>query len=123
MSLRFLNLTSIYQVVAVALTSLVTFVAWPAGALSVLFGGGFGAMNFYALRGMGERALSANDHRLAWVLALGLKLVTTLGVMAALVFVLELDVLGFALGLATLFVGLLAALSHITLAARIAARG
>jgi hypothetical protein len=120
---RLLTLTSLYQLIALALLLLVSLASWRDGTLSLLFGGGFGAMNFYALRALVTRTVVGQGNKVMWSLALALKTVTTLGVLVALLLVLQLDVRGFAAGLATLFVGLAAALTHMAMRARLRAQG
>lgn len=105
-SLRVLSLASIYQGAATAVFWGVSLWLWPERHFAVLVGGGLMALNFSALRWLGRKALNAEDRKLAYALALAIKLFAIMGLMALLVLVFHLDAVGMALGLSTLFVGI-----------------
>ncbi len=113
-TLRALSLVTAYQLACAALAAVLTFWLWRAATVAVLAGGGLGALNFWGLRLLAERALMGRGkHRLLWGLLLAVKLALVLAVVAALVIFLRLPPLGFALGLSTMIVGMMLAMAHV----------
>lgn len=102
-----LQVTSFYHLVCVGVAAIGCLVVWPDGALGVLVGGVLMAGNFWVLRAMMRRILSgaANRTKLIYAILLALKLVAVMGVMAVLVLVIDINPIGLALGMATLFFG------------------
>jgi len=117
MSPRMLQATTRYHLAAVGVAALVCFVTWPEGALALLTGGLLMALNFWALRVMMLRLLSDAEKRtkLLFAALLAFKLFAVMGLMAVSVLAFDLNPVGLALGLATLFVGLAFAVVHETL--------
>lgn len=110
---RLLTLTSWYQVGVTAVAALVSLQVWDAPrARAVLAAGAFMGANFWLSRWLGARALQADNPKMVYGLALALKHLAALAVLAVLGFVLELDPMGLAMGIATLFVAVPLALSH-----------
>lgn len=98
---RVLTLVTQYQLGATIVAGALTVWLWPAGALAVFVGGAFATLNFWGLRVLVERTLSAaGRHKIVYGLLLAIKLALALGVMAGLLLVLRLHPLAFALGLA-----------------------
>ena len=111
-SLRYLTLTTTYQVAAVIfLTGLSTWL-WPMRSVAVFAGGALMAANFWALRFLAARAILGKAPKLAAGIALVSKFVIVAGLMAFCILVLRLDVLGFAVGMSSLLVGVFLAMVH-----------
>jgi len=111
-SMRILSLASAYQLVSVVLFS--TASAWllPNRALAVLVSGAVMTLNFFGLRWLASKALNSERRRAAYAVALIGKFFVITGVLAAMVLVFRLDVIGIALGMSTLFVGIGLATVH-----------
>ena len=109
---RYLTWVTRYQAATVILLTGACFVFWPDRALALLSGGVLMTANFWALRFFAARALLGERPKLASGLVLVLKFVAVSALMAVCLLVLKLDVLGFALGLASLFVGIALATLH-----------
>jgi len=112
-TLRNLTLTSWYQAAAVAVMTLAFLALSPSRALAVLVGGTIMVANFLALRYFAAKALLGSKPKLAAGVALVVKLVVVAGLMAFCILVVKLDVLGFAVGMSSLFIGVLLAMVHL----------
>jgi hypothetical protein len=105
-STQILRRVSWYQMASLAVLALGALVFRP-HALPPLFAGGLlMALNFWLLRTLTRKAFSSPKPKIAYALLLAIKMVAVLGVMAFLILVVRLSPIPFALGLATLFVGL-----------------
>ena len=107
-----LHLTGRYQLGVLAI--LVPFALWqaPRFGLGVLLGGLLMALNFLLLRHLAARTFAGDRRRLLYAVALAVKLVAVMAVMAFVVLVVRVEPAGLATGLATLFLGLGAAMLH-----------
>jgi hypothetical protein len=111
-TLRNLTLTSWYQAATVIFMTLVSLLLSPTRSLAVLTGGTIMVLNFLALRFFAARALLGAKPKLAAAMALIAKLFIVAGLMAFCILVMKLDVLGFAVGMSSLFVGVFLAMIH-----------
>jgi hypothetical protein len=115
---RVLSLVTHYQLVAVALSVVLALWLWPTGVWGVALGGLFAVANFWGLRTLVGRTFTASTrHKLAYGLLLTVKTMIALAIMAVLLLVVHLHPLAFALGLATMFVGIGLAMTHVLLTA------
>ena len=111
-SVRLLLRVSIYQIAAVLVMSLASLWLWPNRAIAVLSGGGLMALSFWALRFFAAGALTQKRAKLAYGIGLAIKLVVVMALVALFILVLKLDVLGFAIGMSSLFFGIGLATLH-----------
>jgi len=111
-TLRSLTLITWYQAGAVLLASLASLAWSPTRALAALVGGALMTANFWALRVLAARALLGARPKLAAGIALVAKFAVIAGAMAVCILVLHLDLLGFAIGMSSLFIGIAAATVH-----------
>ena len=117
MSPRMLNIASIYQVACVAILALGSLFLWPEGALGVLAGGLVMAGNFWFLKTMMARLMSSTENRgkLIYAIALATKFVGVFAILGLLIVVFEVNALGIALGMMSLFVGIGLGAVHVSL--------
>jgi len=101
-----LRRVSLYQLASLSAVAILALVFRPQALLSLLAGGLLMAVNFWLLRALGQKAFSGARAKMGYALLLAVKMVVVLGLMAFFVLVLRVDPLAFAVGLATLFVGL-----------------
>ncbi len=111
-SARVLTLASIYQVLASVLLVGLGLWLWPERATAIACGALVMTANFFALRLLAARALGGSRPKMAYALLLSLKFAAVAALLALFVLVLELDVLGLALGMSSLFVGIGLATAH-----------
>ncbi len=114
-SMRMMSLATWYQAGAALVAGLVCFWLWPAGAWGVLFVGAFAVSNFWAWQVLVRRSFGEGKPRPIYLVALGTKMLVTLGILTLIVVVLRPPALAIALGLSTLFVGLALAMAHLSL--------
>ncbi|MBI5508527.1 MAG: hypothetical protein HY903_07225 [Deltaproteobacteria bacterium] len=112
-----LFLTSLYQLATTVVFVALSLWLWPSRALAVLAGGALLGVNFWALRYFAVKAFAGSKPKVAYALALAVKLVAMMGLMALCLSVLRLDGLGFGLGLSSLFVAIGLATAHQAFAA------
>lgn len=103
-----------YQMAGTAVASLVTLLAWPAGAAGVFAGGLVMTANFWFMRTMMGKALSGgvSGAKILYGMMVAIKFVAVLALVSLLVVGFKLDPLALAIGLATLFVGITGGLLH-----------
>ena len=111
-TLRSLTLITWYQAATVVVMSLASLLVSPGRTVAVLVGGVIMVLNFWALRFFAARALLGAKPKLAAAVALVVKLVVVAGLMAVCIVVVKLDVLGFAVGMSSLFAGIFLAMVH-----------
>ena len=116
-SLRVLTLASVYQVVAAVVLVGLGLWWWPSRVAAVGLGSLVMTINFFALRLLAARALGGSKPKVAYALALSLKFAAVAGLLALFVLVFELDVLGLALGMSSLFFGIGLATAHVACSA------
>jgi hypothetical protein len=107
-----LSRASWYQAASTAVFALLSLWLWPALALAIGVGGALMTANFWAMRVFLARALAGSNRRLAYGIALSVKFVVVLGLLAVLVLVLQIDPIGIAIGMMSLFVGIGLAVAH-----------
>jgi hypothetical protein len=117
-SLRVLALATYYQAATCLALFVLGLVLWRDGVWAILAGGCLMTVNFIALRLLAARALSGSSPRLAYGVALGGKLVLVAGVLALFILVLDMHVLGLAVGMSSLFFGIGLATAHTAFSAR-----
>jgi len=100
-----LRRVSLCQIAALVVLALATLAFRPAALAPLVAGGVLVALNFWLLVVLGHKAFSGKKRGVAYAL-LATKTAAMLGLMAVFVLVLRLDPVPFAVGLATLFVGL-----------------
>jgi hypothetical protein len=115
---RLLRLANLYQLVAAGLLAALMLATIPAYALPVLAGGLLMAANFYFLRMLVSRTLQPGGMRALYAIGLMLKFFAVMGIMAALLLGAKLDPVGFAIGLGSLFAGIMLAMVHSLLFAK-----
>jgi hypothetical protein len=115
---RLLRLANLYQLVAAGILAVVMLAALPAYAIPVAAGGVLMAANFYFLRLLVSRTLQPGGMRALYAVGLMLKFFAVMGIMAALLLGAKLDPVGFAIGLGSLFLGLMLAMVHQALLAK-----
>jgi hypothetical protein len=116
-SMRVLALTTTYQALACVLLFVLGLVLWGDAAWAILAGGSLMTLNFLALRWLAARALGGARPRLAYGIVLATKLVLVAALLAILVLVLDMHVLGLALGMSSLPAGIGLATAHTAFAA------
>jgi len=102
---RALILTTWYQIPVLALASLASAYLWPEGALAILVGGLLMGGNFWAIRVLVAKVFTAEKPKTSYAILLAGKFVLVMALIPLLLWALELDPLGFAVGLATVFAG------------------
>ena len=111
---RVLTLVTWYQLAAVAAGSALSLWLWPTHVVGFLLGGAFATLNFWGLRILVERTAAVKGRRKGiYGLLLAFRMVLALALMAVLLLVFRVHPLEFALGLASTFVGVTLAMSHV----------
>jgi hypothetical protein len=105
-TMQFLKKASLYQCVSLLILALVTLFFWPRALVSLAAGGLLMAGNFWLLRVLVQKAFSGPRPKLIYGLVVAVKLMAVLAVMAVCILTLHLKPLPFAVGLATLFLGI-----------------
>ncbi|MBC7794849.1 MAG: hypothetical protein H7Z43_14180 [Clostridia bacterium] len=115
---RLLRLVNLYQLAAaIVMATTAVFIARDR-ALAVFCGGLLMAANFWSIRELIKRTLQPGGLRALYAVGLMLKFFAVMGVMAALLLVANLDALGFMIGLCSLFLGVTAGMTHMSVIAR-----
>jgi hypothetical protein len=109
---RMLNRASWYQAASTVALTLLGLWLWPHLAIAIFAGGLLMTSNFVAMRYLLVRALQAKKRKLAYGIALSSKFAVVLGVMALLVLYFEIDPMGMAIGMSSLFFGIGLATAH-----------
>ncbi len=109
---RMLTRASWYQAASTAALTLLGLWLWPHQALAIFAGGALMTSNFVAMRVLLLRALAGRKRKLAYGIALASKFAVVLGALAVLVLVLEIDPVGIAIGMSSLFIGIGLAAAH-----------
>ena len=117
---RTLALASIYQLGITAVAALGCAWRWREGLVGVAVGGGLMALNFWLVRFLGQRAMVSAQPRLVYVLALALKFVVMLGLIALAMTLLHPNPAALAAGMLTLFLGIALAALHQALSSKAA---
>ena len=109
---RMLTRASWYQAASTVALTLLGLWLWPHLAIAIFAGGLLMTSNFAAMRYLLVRALQGKKRKLAYGIALASKFAVVLGVLAALILVLEIDPMGIAIGMSSLFFGIGLATAH-----------
>ena len=109
---RMLTRASWYMAASAVALTLLGLWLWPHQALAIFAGGALMTSNFVAMRFLLVRALQGKKRKLAYGLALAVKFAVVLGIMAILVLVFEIDPMGIAIGMSSMFIGIGLATAH-----------
>lgn len=109
---RMLTRASWYQAASTVALTLLGLWLWPHLAIAIFAGGLLMTSNFAAMRFLLVRALKGKKRKLAYGIALSSKFAVVLGALALLVLVFDIDPMGIAIGMSSLFIGIGLATAH-----------
>ena len=112
MDAKTLELANIYQILYVALVSLLGFIFWKSMYDSILGGGLLMAINFWFLRYIVQKILCSSQ-RSKWIFFLILKMLGVFILFALMIISLKCDPFGLFIGISGLFLGLCLAFLHV----------
>lgn len=111
-SIRTLTLANMYQLATLAVVAGLAWLGWRDGLSGLLLGGAITSLNFMLMRTLGARVLASTGPKAAYALALGLKFMVLLALVAVTMIYIQPNVVAFALGMGTLFVGVALSMLH-----------
>ncbi len=108
---RTLHTANLYQMATLALASLFCMVWWPHGLQGLLMGGLLMVGNLSVAQFLVRKVINQGRPQPLYLVALSLKFVALLGLVAFLLYTFKPDILAFALGLCCYFIGIALALT------------
>jgi hypothetical protein len=114
LSERTLTLTQIYQAASSVCVAAVCAWLWPQAFSGICAGAVLMALNFWALRLVGKRLFGpqASPKKATYAVMLLMKQVAALVLMSVVLMVLKPDIAGLAVGMTTVFAGILLSMLH-----------
>jgi hypothetical protein len=111
-SARTLQLASLYQIAVVLSAGLLSILFWDGAASGIFLGGLLMGANFWARRYLASKVFEPERAKPVYLIALGMKMMVALGLIALLLKIFSPHPVGFAIGMATLFMGIGLAITH-----------